>query len=273
MNVVLPEKHKIKKSTIILYIILALICALAILVVVESEMFGNDVVNALFGVEKIFNKSVTEETELKNNFENIFDNTYEGKDYENLVTTSYTKVENVNNSELSVNLPYVNIDNSEVKKFNEEIKDTYQAKAEQVIKENSNNTIYTVKYKATVNKDVLSVVIRSDLKHGNNPQRQMIETFNYDLKQNKTLSLKDVISKYNYQVSDVQNKINDDIKEEQNKAEEFKNLGYNIYSRDLKSDIYNVDNVANFFIYKDTIYIIFAYGNNNLTSEMDIVIL
>ena len=50
-------------------------------------------------------------------------------------------------------------------------------------------------------------------------------------------------------------------------------LGYNVFSRDINSDIYRLDNVKEYFIYNGNIYIIFAYGNDKMTSEMDLVII
>ena len=51
-------------------------------------------------------------------------------------------------------------------------------------------------------------------------------------------------------------------------------LGYNIYQRDLNSDIYEIKNSNNYFLGPDgTIYIIYAYGNTRYTSEKDIVVI
>ena len=104
-------------------------------------------------------------------------------------------------------------------------------------------------------------------------QRVIVQTFNFDLKENKKLELEDTLKIYKLNEKEVQNKINDDIKEEQRKTEELIALGYNMFSRDIESDIYVIDNITEYFVYDNNIYIIFAYGNNQLTSEMDLVIL
>ena len=87
------------------------------------------------------------------------------------------------------------------------------------------------------------------------------------------LSLEDVINKYNLNTKKVKDKIDNNIKDEERKAEELKRLGYNVFTRNTGSEIYKIENINEFFIYNNNIYIIFAYGNNNMTSEMDIVIL
>ena len=45
------------------------------------------------------------------------------------------------------------------------------------------------------------------------------------------------------------------------------------YKRDLNNAMYVTDNVTNFFMGKDgQIYIVYAYGNTNYTSETDVII-
>ncbi len=283
MNLELPEKEKISKNRIIIYIIIALICIISIVVVIGVQILGNDVIDNLFGINKITKRSEEEEAVLKNNFENIFDNILENdEEYqiqkinnnENIIYTSYTKEDKNDNYEINVNLPYINIENEEVKQFNKEIKDTFEGKAEETIKnKNNNNIIYTVKYKAYIENNNLSLIIYSDLKQSTSAQRVIIQTFNYDLKENKENKLEDTLNNYSLKINDVQNKINNDIQKEQKKSEELIKLGYNVFSRDINSDIYKIDNITEYFVYKNNIYIIFAYGNNKITSEKDIVII
>ncbi len=283
MNLELPEKEKISKKRIIIYIIIALICIISIVVVIGVQILGNDVIDNLFGINKITKRSEEEEAVLKNNFENIFDNSLENdEEYqiqkinnnENIIYTSYTKEDKNDNYEINVNLPYINIENKEVKQFNKEIKDTFEGKAEETIKnKNNNNIIYTVKYKAYIENNNLSLIIYSDLKQSTSAQRVIIQTFNYDLKENKENKLEDTLNNYSLKTNDVQNKINNDIQKEQKKSEELIKLGYNVFSRDINSDIYKIDNITEYFVYKNNIYIIFAYGNNKITSEKDIVII
>ena len=105
MNVRLPEKEKLKKRTITIYIVLLIICILAVVVVVGVQILGNDVVNNLFGINKLVKRTEQEEAELKANFENIFDNKFDDiKNYEvqkmkndkDIVYTNYYKEEKNN---------------------------------------------------------------------------------------------------------------------------------------------------------------------------------
>ena len=282
MNLELPEKEKIPKRRIIMYVIILLICVIAVIVVVGVQILGNDVVDNMFGINKITKRTEEEEANLKDNFENIFDNQIEDKgEYkiqkikqdENLVYTNYTKEEKNEKHEIDVNLPYININNEETDNFNKEIENTFKGKAEEILKDSNQNIIYIVKYKAYVENNILSLVIYSDLKQNTSAQRVIVQTFNFDLKENKKLTLEDIINSFDLKKADVQNKINTDIQKEQKKSEDLIKLGYNIFSRDINSDIYKVENASEYFVYNNNIYIIFAYGNNKMTSEKDIVII
>ena len=283
MNLDKP-KEKISKKRLIIYITIAIVCIVAIIVVIGVQILGNDVIDNMFGINKITKRSEEEEAELKNNFDNIFDNTVEDKgEYqiqkirssEGIVFTIYNNEKKENGYEVNVNLPCININEKDVLDFDNEIISTFGGKATSITnsgKENQ-NTIYTVKYKAYVANDILSLVVYSDLKQSTSAQRVMIQTFNYDLKENKKLSLSDMINKFGLKEFDIQNKINTDIEKEQKKSEDLINLGYNVFSRDTNSDIYKVENITEYFVYNNNIYIIFAYGNDKITSERDIVII
>ena len=282
MNLELPEKEKIPKKRIIMYAVILLICVIAVIVVVGVQILGNDVVDNMFGINKITKRTEEEEANLKANFENIFDNQIEDKgEYkiqkikqdENLVYTNYTKEEKNEKHEINVNLPYININNEETDNFNKEIENTFKGKAEEILKDSNQNIIYIVKYKAYVENNILSLVIYSDLKQNASAQRVIVQTFNFDLKENKKLTLEDIINSFDLKKADVQNKINTYIQKEQKKSEDLIKLGYNIFSRDINSDIYKVENASEYFVYNNNIYIIFAYGNNKMTSEKDIVII
>ena len=137
----------------------------------------------------------------------------------------------------------------------------------------SSGYIYNVRYKCYIQDNILSLVIYSELKEKTSNQKIMIETFNYNLVDNKEVTLEDILNLKNIKVSDANNKIKNEIKEIQDKNNSLIEVGYNIYSRDISSDMYDVSNVQQFFLGKDgNIYVVFAYGNFDQTSEMDVVI-
>ena len=51
------------------------------------------------------------------------------------------------------------------------------------------------------------------------------------------------------------------------------NQGYNVYQRNPNNDMYKLENTQNFFLGKnEVLYLVYAYGNNENTSETDLVI-
>ena len=283
MNVTLPEKNKINKRRIMIYSIAIFACILAIVVVIGIQILGNDVVDNFFGVSKITKKTEEEENRLKANFDTLFQNQLENNssyvvkkidENKDIVYTNYENTDkSANNYEMNVNLPCINIKNQSVQDYNENIKNIFQAKAEEVLKSTNSNVIYTVKYEAYIENNILSLIIYSDLKQDASAQRIIIQTFNFNLETNKELTLEDIIKIYELDEKTVQDKIDNEIKTEEKKAEDLKALGYNVFTRDTKSDMYKIKNATEFFVHNNNLYIIYAYGNDKLTSERDIVVM
>lgn len=284
MNVTLPEEEKISKKRVIIYAVAIAICVIALIIAVCVQILGNDVTNKIFGVSQIKSKTEEEEQTLKTNFDNLFLNSLEitgdinadikkqdeSKDY---VVTTYEKRETVSGKyEMSVFIPYINIDNETINKYNEEIKEIFQDKAESILETESQNVLYTVDYQGYIENNILTVIIKSSLKQGASAQQLIVQTYNYDLLNNKEITLNDEIDMLVLNKTAVQNKIRSEIKAEQDKAEALQELGYEIYNRDSESDYYSIDNSNIFFVHDQNLYIIYPYGNDALTSEMDIVI-
>ena len=120
---------------------------------------------------------------------------------------------------------------------------------------------------------ILSLIIKSNLREGSKAQKVIIQTYNYDLRNNKKITLEEVLKIEQLDKQVIQNKIEDEIKIEQKKSEDLKSLGYNVYQRNIKSDIYKLENSTEFYLTNNTLYIIYAYGNATSTSEMDLVII
>ena len=142
-----------------------------------------------------------------------------------------------------------------------------------MLESENKNVIYTVEYVANIQDDILSVMIRSNLKEGSSAQRVIIQTYNYDLRNNKEIDLEEVLRIENVDKSETQQKIKSEIEIEQNKVEDLKELGYNIYNRDIKNDMYRIENTEQFYLTNNTLYIVYAYGNETFTSEMDLIVI
>ena len=150
----------------------------------------------------------------------------------------------------------------------------FEVKAKSVLNSKNNNVIYTVNYSAYVSNNILSLVVRSTLKEGTNAQRDIVQTYNFDLTNKKECTIDEMLKLKGITKNDASKKIKDEIKIVQKRVEELAQLGYTVYPRDYTSDIYSANNITEYFIGKDNaLYIIYAYGNLNHTSEMDIVVM
>lgn len=285
MNVILPKKEKMSKKAITLYIVSIAICILAVIVVVCSQYFGAEELDKMLAINtnKDIQKQVDEEL-LITGFDDLFTNqidTYKSSvnikkidDTKDIIYSYYEKQEKQdNNYDIDICIPFFNIENDTLKKYNESIQNDFVKKAENVLQSQNKNTIYTVQYIATVEDDILSLMIRSNLKDGSSAQRVIIQTYHFDLKENKVVTLEEVLNKKGIQVAKVEEKVKQQVGEEQKKVEDLKALGYNIFERDLNNDMYLVKNTEQFFMKNGIIYLIYAYGNEALTSEMDLIII
>ena len=286
MKVVLnTEPPKIGTKRKILYGVILGICLLAILVSAYILVFRN---YGELGRSEYIPASEEEYLQREAEFETIFSNETINQIEQNILITNKIKKEDdiigiaYENSEkitgkysLDIKIPYININTTAVKKYNNEIEQIFKQKALDIINNSQGkDIIYSVDYIAYINdNNILSIAIRSILKEGANAQRTIIQTYNYNFEKNKEVKLDEILQEKKLSENDVKNKVIQKIKQEQTKVEELKKLGYNIFERDYKSDMYKVENTTEFFIGKDGfLYLIYAYGNENYTSELDLVI-
>lgn len=278
-------KVKLKRNQIIFFSIILLFCIFAIGEAVYVQFFSKDQILNIVTSNNPTDANVDYE-ELKNNFNSIFYNNIETNDYDinlverkdankELVYTSYEKDEKSDGKyEVKVNIPTININNQIIDKTNQEINNIFGNKVNSILSQEQIKTVYSVQYQSFINNDILSIIIQSTLKEGENAQRVIIKTYNYNLKTSKLMSFDDIIKEKNLNKEDISNVIIEEIKRENEQAKALKELGYSVFNRDLTGDMYEVENIDNFFIDKNgKIYIIYAYGNTNYTSEMDLVVL
>ena len=287
MNVTKPEKMKIDNRTVIIYIVIILVCVIALLISFYVQFYKRIDLGKLVGinqVESLGNKSEDDKIELETNFLKLLNNAIENKegDYNNkkedldkeLVFTTLEKKETKANSyDIEVQIPKINIKSEIVNVYNKEIKEIFVDFVDKILQSENRNVIYTVDYTANIQNGILSVMIHSNFKEGTKAQKVIIKTYNYDLRNNKELKLQDVIKFEQLSENKIQDMINTKIESEQKKVKDLEGLGYSIYNRDIKNEMYKLDNTEEFYMTENAIYIIYPYGNNAETSEMDLVIL
>lgn len=288
MNVVIEDDSKKQKRLKIFYISIIVICIIAIIAALVIQIAQEK------KPYETGNNTNTELPELtddkisayKEQFNNIFGNKVnylENNAYkinkinedEEIVYLGYKNNEiKANDYELKVNIPYINIKDEVVDEFNKQIKEIFETKAKNVLNSQNNNVIYTVDYSAYVTNNILSLVVRSTLKEGANPQRDIVQTYNYDLANHEKCTIDNMLELKEITKKEAGQKIKEEIKTVQERVDELAKLGYTIYPRDYTSDIYNINNVTEYFMGENNaLYIVYAYGNDNHTSEMDIVVM
>lgn len=289
MNVTLPNEKAIKKKQMIIYVLIILFCVISIIIAFYVQFYARIDFGKMLGISanqegSFGNKTQEQILDLETNFDKIFTNNIENDNGENdakkidannnLVYTKYEKKEIKQNSyDLEIRIPTINIDNEIISKYNEEIEETYARNALNVLNSQNRNIIFTVEYTANVYNGILSLIIRSNLKEGSNAQRVIIQTYNYDLRNNKEISLEEILAIEHLDKENVQNRIKTKIEEEQKRADELNKLGYTIYTRDVQNDMYKIENTQEFYLTNDTLYIIYPYGNESETSETDLIVL
>ena len=284
MKPVLEPKKKNYKLWII-YTIIILIAISGIAVVIYFISFQNEELGLGDEVSVEQEEKDEEYNNLKLEFESIFDNQLniintpsieieKLKDNYDLVCTPFSFQKEEENISINANIPYINIKNNNAIELNRQITNNYKMKAEELMNQvSSMNYIYTVEYKAYIQNDILSLAIRSQYKEGNKNQKTLVDTFNYNLRENRTITIDELLSMKKIEKQYASNKIKDEIKKIQEQNMPLIEQGYTLYKRDYTSNIYDISKTTNFLYGKDgLLYIIYSYGKNEDTNEMDIVI-
>lgn len=274
------------RNKYIFFLVLAMICIVALSIGVYTQFFYKyaDTDPLMMGIHVGAQKTAEECAMLKTSFNDLFKNdilinsenvrTDKVEPDKGLVFTGYNLV-NEDETYYSVNaqIPVVNINSDAAKAINKEILKEFYEKANSIMRQTEQNIIYTVTYQAFVNQDVLSIVVKSSLKENQKPEKLTIKTYNYSIPDKKVVALEKLIEEKEKSKDEIQTLINDEIKTAYNNAKIIAAEYGNLYERDLKSEIYKIENTTEYFLTQDGyIYIVYCYGNNDYTNEMDIII-
>lgn len=278
----------------LIYIAISIFCVIAIAAGVYYQIFGQEEkkpVNSDTSTNTTIDEDKAEDPEvLKEEFNNLFTNTLYDQGYDisniqkrsglenlNIIYAAYNiREEQDGKYNVNINLPVFNVAGDTAAEFNNNTQSIFANKADDILNNASQYTIYNVDYVAYVNENILSLVIKSILKEGNSAQRIIVQTYNYNFETGQEVSLNEVLEAQGYSKKDVNQKIELQVEEANKQAEALSQAlsqtGQMVYKRDINNAMYVTDNVNNFFIGENgTIYIVYAYGNSNFTSEMDII--
>lgn len=269
----------------VVYAIIAVVCILAIFAGVYVVVFKNQTVGNVTNGQNDTNTSVEDpQFQVKNNFKELFQNYFVASNYK---ATNIKKVEEekdlvyegitykeTENGNLDLHVPLINIQSEIVNKYNEITQSIFVDKANEILqdKETMKDTIYSVSYTSYINNDILSVAIMANLKQGNKAQKTMLQTYNYNLLTGEEVTINDIIKLRGLDVNVINKKIADEVKRANDDALGISSSGYEVYKRDLTSDMYKVENVSIFIQGPNgELYIVYPYGNIEYTTEMDVI--
>ena len=267
----------------IIYTVIIIFCIVAIGLGVYAQFFTNEPIQDVYGNDISAGGNIITHQDVNQAFIDLFTNEFYSNyndtnitkidDTKELVYTFYEYNQNVSGKySMNIHIPVINIQSDVVTGFNNLTQSIFVDKINSVMAGTEVYTIYNLDYIAYVNNNLLSVAIKATIKEGDNPQRVIVQTYNYDLEANQAVTLKEVLEDRDIDETVVENRIRTVVQNASNDADKMAESGYTVYQRNENDEMYQIDNITNFIEGPNgELYIIFAYGNNNYTSEMDII--
>ena len=269
------EKNKEKDTDKILgmnrvmfFIIVILLCILSLSIGIYAQVFYrySDTDPFMLGIGVNKTQNAAEINRLKNEFSKICTNDLSG------TTTASIKKKDDKYS-ISAYLPKVNINADYADKINAQISQDYEDTINDIIDNTKEDTDYSVTYKAYLNGDLLSILIKENIHKGKSIQSSKIKTYNYNLNNNTVVGIMDIVEAKKYKKKDIQKEIDTEIEALNKKDEEIKTQYSEVKLRDLNNSMYKIENTENFIINdQGYLYLIYAYGNTEDTNKIDTII-
>ncbi len=278
--------NSISNKRVIIYAVIAIICVIVIGIAVYFQFFYSKNIPINWnGSNQVEESEEARYERLRTEFNLMFSNSVRKNSIEekniqridatkDIVYTIYQiDLYSEDKYDVNLNIPYLNIDSDVAKKINEEIDNLFGSKANDVVQSKNSMSIYNLDYVAYLNDDILSIVIKATLKEQDFPQRVIIKTYNYDILNNKEIYLGTLLLRKKLNKTDVYNKVINEINSVIAENEALAQEGYEVFKRDSNDKCYLLENTDTYFIDQNNyLYLIYAYGNNNFTSELDMVI-
>lgn len=278
---------KLNENNRILFITFVIIfCIISLIIGIYVQFFYlyADRDPFMMGVSENTKKEIKDKNVIKQDYIKGFDNKLYGKavtekkvkkltDGQEMVYNAYSLSNGEDSmSSVSAQIPQINIDNEVIKNINSEIKTKFYDKASTLIRQDDENTMYSVSYIAYINSNILSLVVKSLTKEEGQNERVEINSYVYDIENEKEVSLNELLENNKYDLKDVQKTINNTIAQEYEDSKIISEEYGNIYERNVDDDMYKIENTECYYITNNgDIYIVYAYGNKDCTNEMDII--
>ena len=274
-------------NKIIICAIIIIICIMGIGIGIYAQFFyvNSNEDKFMLGLGEEAEKKETRK-ELELNFENIFQNSVKivqvpdktnkkDETKEIIYTDTDFVAEKAGYYDIDINIPKININSETIENVNNNITSLYTELAKEILlQQEQHNIIYNVDYEGYINQNILSLVIKATIKQDKDVQRTIIKTYNYEISENKELTLQEIIEIKNLNENAIQNEITQKIEEYNKENLSLNILGYEGHVRDVESEMYEIENAENFFLGEEGfLYIVYSYGNKEETNLIDIIVI
>ena len=266
---------------VVFFVAILLICVVALFVAIYIQFFYQYADTDPFMTGFVSSEKTQEEiTNMKNNFEKLFQNSLlidesqkESVDSK-IIKSGYQFIkEDESFYTIDVEVPSITKVSQVATDVNTEIYNDFYSKVMSYSTQTSQHIYYTVKYQAFYKDNYLSIVIKSSLKEGNSPERVVVKAYVYDTNTDQLVSINEMLEHTNISAKKVQNAIDKEIKAADNRSKILSVEFEGVYSRDVESDDYKVENAKNFFLTDEgNLYIVYTYGDTEDTNEIDVII-
>lgn len=282
-NNVVPKDNKVVRY--ICYAIVIALCIIAIFLGVYQQFYADKTLPVDKEIPVEENSVEDPVVTIRQGFLDLFENEVDDSTVaqvapnvqkinpeEGLVVKTSKTFEDKDKYKINVNIPYININSDAAQNYNKETQTKYVDQINSIITNTSLYTTCDISYTGYINNGILSIAILERMKIGENPQTLSITTYNYDLNSNQNLVFSDIMTKKGLDENAVNKKIKAVIDKSSKDNNSLSNLGNNLYQRDENNEMYKISNIQNFILGPNgELYIIFAYGNQSNTDQIDIV--
>ena len=214
---------------VVFFVAILLICVVALFVAIYIQFFYQYADTDPFMTGFVSSEKTQEEiTNMKNNFEKLFQNSLlidesqkESVDSKIIKSGYQFKKEDESFYTIDVEVPSITKVSQVATDVNTEIYNDFYSKVMGYTTQTSQHIYYTVKYQAFYKDNYLSIVIKSSLKEGNSPERVVVKAYVYDTNTDQLVSINEMLEHTNISAKKVQNAIDKEIKAADNRSKIF----------------------------------------------------
>ena len=267
---------------VVFFVVIILLCVVALFVAIYIEFFYQYSETDPFFTGLVSSEKTQEEiTNMKNGFNDLFKNSLTIEESQrdkvdsSIVQTGY-QIQNNDDSfyTIQVNVPTIQLNTQTAVDLNAQLKNDFYQNALGYMVQTERHIYYTVSYQAFYKDNYLSIVIKSSMKSGNDPESVIVKAYVYSIESDELVSINEMLEHTGITSKKAQAAIDKEIKAANNRSKTLAVEFGEMYTRDVESEEYLVENAKNYFLTDEgNLYIVYTYGEDETTNEIDIIIL